>query len=194
MATIETVCKFYQSGYCKFQTHCRKSHVHNICQNHQCADRTCVLRHPRVCKYFSNLGSCKFNSACAYLHTSDLHKEEISRLKAEIQKLEDKINSIDVKLSALRDVDKTNVENMNEETVQSARGSTQDRLSELETNFYILMNAVDDVERSTKVLNHNFAILEEELKKPKCSMCDENFPSKSTLANHIRKQHANLKT
>ena len=99
---------------------------------------------------------------------SILHEQEISRLKAEIQKLEDKINSINVKLSALVDQEKTNVENVNTETAQSTRGSTEDRL-ELKTNFYILMNAVNDVERSTKVLCHNFAILEEELKKPACA-------------------------
>ena len=85
------------------------------------------------------------------------------------------------------------MENVNTETVQSPRGGTEDRLRELETNFYILMNAVDDVERSTKVLSHNFSILEEEL-RPKCNICEQNFSSKSTFANHIRKQHGNLKT
>ena len=79
------------------------------------------------------------------------------------------------------------MEIVNTETAQSTRGSTEDRLKELETNFCILMNAVDDVERSTKVLSHNFAIFEEEL-RPKC-----NIWSKSALANHERKQHGNLK-
>ena len=69
------------------------------------------------------------------------------------------------------------MEIVNTETAQSTRGSTEDRLKELETNFCILMNAVDDVERSTKVLSHNFAIFEEEL-RPKCNICEQNFPSK----------------
>ena len=100
MATTESVCKFHQSGYCKFTTHCKKLHSNSICSNKQCDDKSCILRHPRICKYFFNFGRCKFGSSCAFLHKNG-HESEIDELKKVIEKLEmeiKKVSNIEVRL------------------------------------------------------------------------------------------------
>ena len=106
MATAEIVCKFYQTGFCKFQTKCKNVHIHNICSSNHCNNNACNLRHPRVCKYFLNFGRCKFGSTCAYLHENQnsLHEQQILKLQTEIQSLEVKIKKLEeleMKLSEL---------------------------------------------------------------------------------------------
>ena len=102
MATSETICKFNQSGFCKFQSNCRKQHVMEICKNMQCSMVTCIYRHPRMCRYFNNFGRCKFEDSCAYLHKSEdkiseLRREqekEIDKLKKEVKDLKNQVNEL----------------------------------------------------------------------------------------------------
>ena len=96
MAT-ETICKFNQSGFCKFQSHCRKQHYMEICTNTQCSMVTCVYRHPRACRYFNNFGRCKFEDSCAYLHKKDDRKDqekEIEKLRKEVEELHKQVNEL----------------------------------------------------------------------------------------------------
>ena len=95
MATPEIICKFNQSGFCKFQSHCRKEHSMEICTYMQCSMVTCIYRHPWVCRHFINCGRCKFADSCSNLHKIDdkvgeLRSEqvkEIGMLRQEVQKL-----------------------------------------------------------------------------------------------------------
>ena len=97
MATIETICKFNQSGFCKFLSHCRKQHVMDICPTNQCNIKTCLLRHPKLCKYFFNSGRCKFEDQCAYLHhqTKSTVEHEISELESKLEEMKTKIKDIE---------------------------------------------------------------------------------------------------
>ena len=60
-------CKFNDSGYCKFGSHCRKRHFVNICPNFNCKTSDCQARHPKHCKHEEK---CKFfkQGICAYKH------------------------------------------------------------------------------------------------------------------------------
>jgi len=70
MASAQTVCKYNQTGYCKFKSACKNLHINTICSDEGCNAESCSLRHPRKCINFSNYGYCKFGSKCAYLHSS----------------------------------------------------------------------------------------------------------------------------
>ena len=104
MAT-ETICKFNQSGFCKFQSHCRKQHYMEICTNTQCSMVTCVYSHPRLCRYFNNFGRCKFEESCAYLHKkddslSDFRKDQ----EKEIKKLRNEVEELNKQVIELRSI------------------------------------------------------------------------------------------
>ena len=68
MNNIQPVCKFNQIGFCKFGSSCHKMHVNTLCPNQNCSKKKCSDRHPRICKYCSLNGSCKFGSKCAFEH------------------------------------------------------------------------------------------------------------------------------
>ena len=44
----EILCRFNQSGYCKFGKHCFRKHVDIICENGSCSASDCKLGHPRT--------------------------------------------------------------------------------------------------------------------------------------------------
>ena len=75
MAT-QNVCKFNKFGYCKYKELCRNFHVNEKCQNVSCDLSMCMLRHPKLCKFFLQYKMCKFDP-CRFEHVekeSDLEK------------------------------------------------------------------------------------------------------------------------
>ena len=64
----QNVCTFNKFGYCKFKQNCRKQHITEKCENDSCDTKTCNLRHPRVCRYFRDIGFCKFGEWCLFNH------------------------------------------------------------------------------------------------------------------------------
>ena len=111
---FQPVCKHFQSGFCKFGDRCRKSHLNEICENPQCDQKTCILRHPKSCKYFSAFSTCKFGDNCAYKHVSSSQPEfvkinsEINNLKATLENVlkslsmkENEIKTLQEKVKAI---------------------------------------------------------------------------------------------
>ena len=113
------ICKFYQTGFCKFRQNCQKKHDIDICKNiEDCNDIECIKRHPKTCKNFKENGKCRFNSECAYLHKEDpnsqsrlneiishcmiKHEQEISDLKEEVNKLKEVVNIMTEKSRLVR--------------------------------------------------------------------------------------------
>ena len=89
---MATICKYYQTGYCKFQSSCKNQHVDTVCVNINCNDSSCQLRHPQVCKFSLRYGRCKFGNNCAYLHLNILEfKQKLQFLENEIEKINNKI-------------------------------------------------------------------------------------------------------
>ena len=62
-----TVCQLYKYGYCKYKATCRNRHEERLCEIENCSNVNCEFRHPKDCRYFRDLGRCKFNP-CAYAH------------------------------------------------------------------------------------------------------------------------------
>ena len=78
-------------GFCKYLEKCRKHHENTICQKSKCEIRECNQRHPKVCKYFRDLGFCKFSEWCRFSHNVEKNN---SLKNEEIKKLDDKIECI----------------------------------------------------------------------------------------------------
>ena len=83
---VETICNFYKYGYCKFKMSCKNKHVTTVCDDEKCNPIKCEKRHPRLCKYISNYGSCKLGSICAYSH-DHRRKNENDRLEKKLDEL-----------------------------------------------------------------------------------------------------------
>ena len=72
-----SICKFNQTGFCKFREHCRKKHENTICdKSNECMEEKYIKRHPKLGKNYIKYNKCRFNNECAYLHKEDENSQE----------------------------------------------------------------------------------------------------------------------
>ena len=80
-----SICKFNQSGFCKFKQFCKKEHVNEICESQsECKREICTKRHPKICRNFMKDGSCRHDNKCAYLHTEKIKQSDAQQKLNEI--------------------------------------------------------------------------------------------------------------
>ena len=73
----EVVCKYNQTGFCKFDENCQNRYFNENCENlNDCREYECTKRHPKMCKHFANHGKCRFKDVCAYKHKEPVKKTE----------------------------------------------------------------------------------------------------------------------
>ena len=89
MADKEILCKFQNTGYCKYQDKCKFKHVSEKCGG-KCNRKTCQKRHQRPCKFSLK---CKRQKSCEYSHDSN-EVSEVEGLKAEEKKMTDIIKEV----------------------------------------------------------------------------------------------------
>ena len=92
MANINSICKFNQNGFCKFLSHCRNPHINKNCQESNCERKSCLKRHPKVCKFYQLYNRCKFGEYCAFAHHENPLLKEMENLKIKCAILEETLN------------------------------------------------------------------------------------------------------
>ena len=88
------VCRYNQSGYCKFKKHCFRKHIDTLCENDRCSNSDCKLRHPRNCRYYFRYKYCKFGQYCKFSHKEEKNEQsdkEIDILKFEMENIKREI-------------------------------------------------------------------------------------------------------
>ena len=177
----DIICKHYNRGYCYKRDHCEEKHPDKVCNDRDCDEESCRMRHPNPCNYGFR---CKFQKKkiCLYSHVtlvSDDEKKigELSKrlimvekdnnsLKTANQeltkKMEDKFQSFEVKIELLR----------------KSIEIKEDKLSSLETK----------VNEQEVLFNEKLEKLTRE-KKFKCDKCDYETNKESTMHNHKSKKH-----
>ena len=85
----KNVCSFNKYGFCKFRLNCRRQHVMEKCSKLKCDIEQCRLRHPQVCRYFRDIGYCKFGEWCLFKHDGVIQGSK------EIKELTDKLKNIE---------------------------------------------------------------------------------------------------
>ena len=80
------------------------------------------------------------------------------------------------------------------EEVMKTLDQRTSQLDELALNFNILMNSVDDLEKSSAHFNHHLNHLSEQIQIVRCNMCGQAYQNKQTLRNHIHRIHVPSKT
>ena len=104
-----------------------------------CTNVSWILRHPKVCKYFTNIRRCKFEESCAYLHGPEhrVDEKKISELEEEIKNVKAKIGEIDAMLLKL-DLIETKISSVeesnfkNKEEIEAVKNKLDLKTSELE--------------------------------------------------------------
>ena len=80
MAT-QSVCGFYKFCFCIFREVCRKKLVKKLCESYSCDGQTCAEKRARVCKFFKNIGYCKFGEWCLFSRII-MKDPEMEKMKA----------------------------------------------------------------------------------------------------------------
>ena len=135
---------------------------------------------------------------------SEMRKNE-SKLK-DIESLQERIGKLESVLEASKELDTTlsgrvcrlesilNEQNQSEPAVEGNKiNEMEEKLNELGQNFYILMSSVDDLERTSKVLECRLGALCERNQNMKCGICGQNFRNEQTLSEHFRRFHQTFK-
>ena len=103
--TMENIFLFFKFGYCIFKKSCKKKHVTQVCDDQRCNVTECQKRHPRMCKFFLNSGSCKLGDICAYSHRRRNENENLEKKLDElidtIKKKDDAIERYESKIDEL---------------------------------------------------------------------------------------------
>ena len=96
-----TICSYQKFGYCRFGQMCHYRHSNEVCKNDSCPTSTCDKRHPRECCYWKKYGRCKFGVKCSYKHLENNLTDEIVNLKTANIRLENEIQSLELKIKGL---------------------------------------------------------------------------------------------
>ena len=111
----KNVCYFNKYGFCKFKLTCRKYHNMKICSNKSCEKRLCSLRHPKPCRYYREIGYCKFGEWCLFQHEDSNKRnieEAVKKLDAKMDAFEKCLNEEDNEILKLAERINFNEEKM----------------------------------------------------------------------------------
>ena len=89
----QNVFEFFKYRFCKFKTACRKQHVSEKCTRSDCEIKSCRLRYLRICRYFRDIGFCKFGEWCLFNH------EGLFNGASEVEEISIKIKNIEKLIS-----------------------------------------------------------------------------------------------
>ena len=201
------VCKYQKFGFCKFKDSCKNQHLVEICENLSlCANlKSCLKRHPRVCKSYAIEKFCKFQAGCAYHHKEENINNE---MKNKVDDLEKMVNGLSEKIVQLEN--KLKIKESKESEVKEIKefGKTDEhpnKVSNLKKNPITLVKKVKLKERKDSVFRFgpearktiNKEIKSKEKVKTskefKCELCDYDCEKSSTLEKHISSKHTEQK-
>ena len=193
----QPVCKFHQTGHCKYGSTCRLFHSKDTCTNTDCDSTSCTARHPRQCKYFFIKGHCSFGDECSYLHCSSTKEgvivNDIKQIQEELQLVKNVLQNKEIEIKNLKDkVERLEIEVKSRQTIQ-------------ETNFecdicnYTCTSKKTLKSHTTKKHKKDLLRQEEALDSPstkeaisKCKYwtCKYECETKTELIQHISMEHS----
>ena len=180
-----SVCKYNKFGYCKFWEGCKRIHVTEICENGaSCTKiRSCHKRHPKVCKLYELENSCRFGSACSYLHLSS---NKLSETNQRLQYLENCLKDMTSKIESLEgELEKVKANHISEgkrvkeipSKEKEIRNIFKCDICEYETENQVTL-------KKHKNTKHSMF---------KCKECGQNSESKNASEEHLKKDHVQSK-
>ena len=134
------ICRYNKFGYCKYADKCNFKHNDVICVNKNCNVFECEMRHPVMCRHFTNFRKCKFTN-CAYKHSCVFDNDEIT---AKIETVENKLTEV-IKDSNVKEIEKKLAvfEKKYEGQTKALEEQYVSQLKELEKNYVTKIDILD---------------------------------------------------
>ena len=202
----ENLCKFQNSGYCKYKAKCLFRHVTEKCEE-KCDRKLCQKRHQKPCKF--GFG-CRRQDSCEYRHkdTSEdlglkakidkmeatMNKliEENKQSKAKIISLENELKS-SLKKAQLECKEKDNtIKVLKEQLKREENDKNTIKVAEKSLNKEFeesLKNNDSSKVKKSKVSEDMLSLEKTPSVKIKCKDCEKEFKLKCDLESHIKACH-----
>ena len=155
---------YFKFGFCKYLERCRFPHIKEVCESQECDERSCTLRHPRVCSYYRDYNRCKFGEWCCFKHVEKdriIVTEIANRVKHLEKLIEEKDEVISILVNKMKVIEEKLC--MNNEPVNV---NTED---------------FSDVKE-----------VKETVEKFKCDLCEYESNSKRGIRIHKKKKHEKI--
>ena len=210
---MDTVCKFHQSGHCKFGSKCKHQHNMHTCTKINCDKTTCTARHPRPCLYYTRFGQCKFGTNFSYLHTNTNTESEteIEKLKKdlehvltllnvkekEMKDLEEKVNMMQVQINKFP-CDHCDSNETPATPATKHMKNTHQSEKEKEKHFRCNFGGCRYMARTKTILKRHMTmkhkldsnfVYPSSAEKVECDECDQEFFLDNTFAMHTYNEH-----
>ena len=104
------VCRFNQTGFCKFQSECQRYHENEMCRDDSCSRKECRKRNLRHCKYFWDNRTCKFGEGYSYIHKDNATKNVMDKIKEELKTLNTEIIVLTDTVKSLTNIKKDTIQ------------------------------------------------------------------------------------
>jgi len=88
-----------------------------------CDMKECVLRHPKLCRYYEKYGFCKRFSDCAYSHR--VSHQELECALHEIRNIKTEIEGLKVEMAAIKN-------NVDEKSMETAINGLKSEITNLQ--------------------------------------------------------------
>ena len=193
MEKNQQLCKFQNTGFCKFRDQCHFRHVQNVCASKTCARGSCDARHPKNCKHFLK-NKCKFGDHCAYQHSTFILRGDQHKVKELEALIVEKDEQIEILMARIREFESsafTQIDGMNDVEIEESEDEETESLSVLsgrESEFHE-KDFAEKEEENAEVSPQNDIIHEQNQKPYKCNICQHRTETVESMKDHIRIHH-----
>ena len=162
LGSDKVVCRYYDNGYCRFETKCRFVHPKENCNQKKCQNSRCEKRHPKPCRFYEKK-KCRFDAECKFKHEINENDENANQ---EAQELKEKLrNSDDI------------IENLKKELAMKdfVIAAKDDNIKKNEGHIRILLFENKDLKKCIENQNQS------EIGGIKCKNCEKMFKTEVDL-------------
>ena len=165
--------------FCYCRSKCRRQHIKERCQNKECEVKNCNFRHPQVCKFFRDIGYCKFGEWCYFRHIEKPKSlEEINELTEKLKGIEKSIAKKSEQIECLEKIIQESGEN---NQVQIYVKEVEAKFITFENNLQTMKVCLEEKDKYIYVLEGKIKDVKEKLEK----VVDDKFNRLETLNEEI---------
>ena len=186
------VCKYYNTGYCKYDSKCKFFHSKESCEG-GCAGKQCHKRHPKACKYKSK---CKRKSSCKYKHSDSSNEldlqDQVKALKSIVEELQkenmQQRQNAEILKSELDKV-KAKLESKADKTKKAVLSKQGFKITNTETDVTSFLDNL--LSPKVPLMRRDTVEVKDKSKKEhlKCETCSFGGRNQEDLEKHKRLQH-----
>ena len=178
------VCKFNQTGYCKYGSKCNRYHENELCNENICDQNKCTKRHSKECKYFKTNNYCQFGSGCGFNHSETLSKEEFEILRLEVMNVKAEIETLKNTVKVL------SVNKEEEQVLTKEIKLLKEETGNIQLDDHKMLQKIEQFEEDLTDSEDDFKDIGTATNT--CEECNFTCTGEITMRKHVNTKHGSL--